>query len=260
LAESGAVEPVTSAAYLDALQRAEGCRRPHLVETTEQELLAVDREAHWRHVVGRLRGPAAGPETASLGGGTSELATVLCLTVRQYEAYCERTPPDEVLRTVNHVLADLEPVLERAEAQVTRYVSGGFLAVLRGPGHAARAVEAGLDLLAAVNEFNRPREILGLGQMPVRVTAATGVVCLGNVGTYRRMEFTALGGAVNLAVRLMRHVEAGVVCISRETRQHVGGLFTYAEEGARALNLGALGRREVYDVTGRKQGLAQGQR
>jgi serine/threonine protein kinase/class 3 adenylate cyclase/tetratricopeptide (TPR) repeat protein len=255
LADAGALPQVVCAAYLDALHRAESCRRTYLVRAIEEELQAIDREAYWRHIVGRTRGRAAMIDTSSLADGSSEAASVLFLNLRQFHPFCQGMEPEEVMQTLNHMMADLGEPLRKAEAQVTAYLGGGFMALLRGPGHAWRAVDVALELIAVVEEFNRPRAVLGLQQLPVRIGVSSGPVYLGNIGTYQKMDFTAVGHAVNLASRLVRQGETSLPCISRETRELVGDRFRYAPGSPRTLDLGTLGRHEVYDVVGRKQGL-----
>src|SRR5262249_56016141 len=92
--------------------------------------------------------------------------------------------------------------VERGDGEVRSYLGGGFMALVRGTGHAWRAVDAALELMAVLEEFNRPRAVLGLQQLPARIAVASGPACLGNVGTYQKMDFTAVGNAVNLASRL----------------------------------------------------------
>lgn len=254
LADGKSIPQIVSAAYLDALNRAEGCRRPALVRLIEEELQTIDREAHWRHVFGRTRGRSSPGDTCSLADGSSEVASVLFLNLSQFMPFCQGMEPEEVMQTLNHMMADLGEVLERVDGQVTAYLGGGFMALVRGPGHAWRAVDAALDLLAVVEEFNRPREILGLVTLPARVAVASGSVSLGNIGTYRKMDFTAVGTAVNLASRLVRQT-SGHPCVSRETREMLGERFSYAPSSPRSLELVGLGRREVWDVTGRRKGL-----
>jgi serine/threonine protein kinase/class 3 adenylate cyclase len=255
LADSGALPQIVCAAYLDALHRAESCRRTYLVSDIEEELQALDREAYWRHIVGRSRGRMAAVDTASLADGSSETASVLFLNLRQFMPFCQGMEPEEVMQTLNHLMADLGEPLRKAEAQVTAYLGGGFMALVRGPGHAWRAVDVALELLAVVEEFNRPRAVLGLQQLPVRIGVASGPLCLGNIGTYQKMDFTAVGNPVNLASRLVRQAETSSPCISKETRDLVGDRFRYAPGSPRTLDLGSLGRHEVYDVVARKQGL-----
>src|SRR5262249_37180974 len=154
----------------------------------------------------------------------------------------------EVMQTLNHLMADLEEVLARADAEVVNYLGGGFIALLRGAGHAWRGVDAALDLLHVVDEFNRPRRVLGLIPLPGRSAVASGTVFLGTIVTYRKMDFTAVGNAVNLAARLVGHAEVGQPCVSRETRDLLGDRFSFAPANPRALDLGTMGARQVWDV------------
>jgi class 3 adenylate cyclase/tetratricopeptide (TPR) repeat protein len=238
-------------ALLDALTRAEECRRPGLVRTVEEELKGIDEEAHWRHVFRRSRGRSAGLDTSSLTEGVSELASVLFLNLKGFVAFCQGMEPEEVMQTLNQLLADLGAVLERYDAHILTHLGGGFMALARGSGHAARAVDAALDMIAVVDEFNSPRTVLGLPQLPVCVSIATGPVCLGNIGTYRKMDFTVVGAAVNLAARLVRQANERQPCISREVREVVGQRF--AVDGPRAVDLEGLGRCEVWDVLRRRE-------
>jgi class 3 adenylate cyclase/tetratricopeptide (TPR) repeat protein/predicted Ser/Thr protein kinase len=255
LAGAGAISGLVSSAYLNALKRAEACRRTHLVRAIEEELKGVDDQTYWRHAFERVRGRLADSSTASLTDGTSEVATALFLNLRGFIPFCQGLTAEEVMHTLNQMMADLSEVLERYQAQVTAYLGGGFMALVRGTGHAVRGVNAALDLIGVVEEFNRPRSVLGLGQLPVRVSVASGAMFLGNIGTYHKMDFTAVGNAVNLASCLLRRAEGNWPCISRETRDLVVGRFSFSKDSPRSLELPGFGRLEVWDVIGRKQGL-----
>jgi class 3 adenylate cyclase len=254
LVVEGAPSQLITSAFREALRRAEVCRRPELVRIAEDELCAVNEEAHAQHVFERTRSRAATTDTSSLMDGVSEVATVLVLNLRGFIPFCQGMEPAEVMQTVNQMMADLEAVLDRHEAHVTAYLGGGFMALVRGSGHAQRAVEAALGLSAVMDEFNHPRAVLGLPQLPASIGVATGPLFLGNIGTYRKMDFTAVGNAVNLANRLIRHAEGRLPCLSEETRQLVGERFEYAPGNPRVLDLPGLGRREVWDLAGRRQG------
>jgi class 3 adenylate cyclase len=255
LAEAGALPQLVRGAFLDALRRAEACRRTYLVRVAEEELLALDEQAHWEHIFHRVRGRVA-TDTSSLVDGETEVATALFVNLVGFVPFCQGFDAGEVMQTVNQMMADLVDALEKHRGHVTAYLGGGFMALLRG--HGERAVAAGLDLVAVVEEFNRPRAVLGLRQLPVRIGIATGNMFLGNIGTYRRMDFTAVGAAVNLAGRLMRHADPKAPCISQETYEQVRDRFTFAPGGPRSLELADIGRREVWDVTGRREGTVDG--
>ncbi len=252
-AAAGDVKPLVVHEYLEALRRAEGCRRTYLVRVVEEELRTLDEEALAQHVFRRARGRGGPADTASLDEGVSEEATVLFLNLRGFVSFCQGLDSGEVMRTVNQMMTDLAAELERHRGFVTSYLGGGFMALVRGPGHAERAVLAALDMLAVVNDLNRPRAALGLRQLPVQISVATGSVFLGNIGTYQKMDFTAVGPPVNLASRLMRHAQTNGPCVSRETYELVRHRFEFAAGGPRALDLRDMGRREVWDVIGPKK-------
>ena len=252
LAEARAAPRLVVQALEEALRRAEAGRRGDLVESIEEELRGVDEEALWRHVFRRVRGHGAPEATASLSSGTSEMATVLFLSLKDFVPFCQGLDPEEVMLTLNQLLADLEGVLVCHGAQVMSYLGGGFMALLRQADHAERALAAALDLLAVLAEFNRPRAVLDLRQLPAWVGVASGPVFLGNIGTYRKMSFTAVGAAVNLAARLMRQASEDAPCVSQETRELAGDRFVYRADDPRHLDLEGIGRRPVWDLVGRK--------
>ena len=251
LQASKAMQRVVTQAFLDALQRAETCRRTDLVRTVEEELKTTDPEAYARHVFRRVRGPMASADTTSLASGSVEQASVLFLNLQGFMPFCQGMDPEEVLVTLNQMMSDLETELLRYKAQVTAYLGGGFMALVLGAGHADRAVDAALDLFRVIEQFNRPREVLGLRLLPVRISIASGPVFLGNIGTYRKMDFTAVGQPVNLASRLVRYGEDKSPCVSQETYELVQSRFVFKADGPRTVELKGIGKRQVWDVIGR---------
>ncbi len=240
-------------AFREALERAEFCRRSNLVRVVEDELKAVDEETYWRHIVGRLRGRGHPHDTSSLVEGESETATVLFLNLRHFSAFCQGLDAEAAMLALNQILADMTAVLDRYQARITCHLGGGFMALVRNTDHAERAVHAALDLLQVASEFNRPRVILGLRLLPVSIGIASGAVCLGNIGTYYKLEFTAVGIPATLAAWLMRQADSSAPCISQETYHMVQDRFLFREGNPRRLEHKSLGFRDVYDVIGRKE-------
>jgi adenylate cyclase len=148
-------------------------------------------------------------------------------------------------------MADFVEALRRNGVTVNQYLGDGFMAIVRGERHAPRAVAAGLDLVETVRAFNRPRDLLGVDGLAARVGVATGEVLLSNVGTYDKMDFTAIGVPVNTAARLQTEGRPMHPCISERTRDAVGGEFAFLPDSPRDADLKGLGRERVWDVAGR---------
>jgi adenylate cyclase len=224
-----------------------------MVVLIEDELKGVDEEAHWKHVFHRARGRGATTRTASLDDGESEVVSVLFLNLVGFVPFCQGFDAVEVMRTLNQMMSDLAEVLERQHGFVTSYLGGGFMSVFRGHDHAERAVQASLDMIAVVDTFNRPRVVLGLRQLLVRIGIASGSVFLGNIGTYYKMDFTAVGMPVNLASRLLRQADPNRPCISVETYEMVRHRFEFADGNPRTQELLGIGARQMWDVMARKR-------
>jgi class 3 adenylate cyclase/predicted Ser/Thr protein kinase len=244
--------PLVTRAFVEALERAEACRRAELVRTIEEELREVDPEVYLRHIYRRVRGRGASEDTPSLTTGASEVVTVMFLELQGFAACTRGMDPEEVMMTLNQMMADLEVVLDRHDAKVTTYFGDGFMVLLREARNAERAVQAALDLVAALQEFNRPREVLGLPLYQARIGINTGSAFLGNVGTYHKMSSTAVGTTVVLASRLLSWAEPGLPCISRSTYELVQEEFTCKAGNPRLVTPMGFNPCQVWDVSGRR--------
>jgi adenylate cyclase len=206
----------------------------------------VDFEAYLRHVYRRARGLDVEDDEPSLSGGTSAPGSVLLLDLPGFADYSQKLDGESVLMTYNQLMADFADVLGRHQARITSYRGNGVMAVVRDARHAERAVRAALGLVAAVEELNRPRRLLELPLFHVRIGVNSGEVLLGNVGTYQKMDLTALGAAVDLAGALRNEAEPGLPCLSRATWELVRDRFTFRDPPRRVRLAGA--EAEVWDV------------
>jgi class 3 adenylate cyclase len=84
------------------------------------------------------------------------------------------------------------------------------------------------------------------------VGLATGEVFIGNIGTYEKMSFAAIGTTTNLAARLQSAAEPGLPCISRATFEEVKGRFRFIAGGGRTALAKGLADQQVWDVTDRE--------
>jgi class 3 adenylate cyclase len=248
LAAAGEPAALVIQTLREALRSAEACRRAELVERIETELRCLDPEAYWSHLFQRVRGRAVTEGATSLLSGSRETGTVLYLDLKGSTEYALGRDPEDVMMTINQMMAESVAVLRRYDARVSAFRGDGFLALLRGPDHALRAVHAGLDLTQAIVAFNAPREVLGLPLFTTRVGIATGELFFGNVGTYDKMDYTALGTTANLGARLESAAQPGYPCISQATYEMVRDRFNYREGSPRKCELKGLGEHLMWDV------------
>lgn len=240
------------AELLDALDRAEQCRRGHLVRAVEEQLARVDPLRHCLHGYRRARGRAVEEDTVSLVTGVQEEVTVIFLDLQGFTDFSRGEEPEAVFLLLNQIFYDLSAVMERHSMMANQYLGDGFMAVVRGDRHALRAVDAAWEMMEAIDGFNAPRRVLALPVLCARVGVNTGAVFLGNVGTYHKIDFTAIGTTTNMASRIQHEGVVGVPCISASTHEQVKDHFVFGAGSPRTAHLKGLGEKILWDVTGRR--------
>jgi adenylate cyclase len=202
--------------------------------------LASERERRYiREAFGRYVSPAVlariekSPDALRLGGVNRDI-TVLFMDIRNFTPLSETLTPQETVRFLNTLHGALsEPVLE-SEGTIDKYIGDSIMAFWNAPldveDHPKRAAQAALGMSAALAELNR-NDAFGLGpDRPVSIGIGinTGIACVGNMGTLRRLNYSAVGDTVNTAARIESACkEAGAeILLSEETASRLTGFRT----------------------------------
>ncbi|MBE3598576.1 MAG: adenylate/guanylate cyclase domain-containing protein [Limnochordaceae bacterium] len=208
------------------------------------------------------------PDLPAVGGARRKVA-VLMADLCSFTPFAERHAPEQVVEALNAYLeAMARPVLE-AGGMLDKYLGDGILAVfgapVGSPGAARRALLASMAIVERVQALNRARASSGRCALDVRVAIHAGEVIVGNVGIPERLDYTAIGDAVNLASRLQDLAGPGEVVASvpaMEAARTETGVPPPAPRGWQRFGPETVtlrGRREpVAVVRWRKTGLATG--
>lgn len=165
----------------------------------------------------------------SLAGELREV-TVLITDIRGYTALTERLGAAEVVALLNEYFGILVDVVIQQDGVIDKFMGDALLCWFGAPvpieDHAARAVQAAEAMLERTAAWNAERVARGQPPIPTGIGIATGKVVVGNIGSPKRLEYTAIGDAVNLASRLCGKAGAGEILV--EAR--VGGTGTRFED------------------------------
>ncbi len=144
-------------------------------------------------------------------------------------AMAEHLDPEEWAEIMQEAFLYMLAPIERYGGMVARMMGDGFLAFFGAPiaheDDPRRAVLAGMDIHSELSPFSEEiREDYGL-EFVVRVGINTGPVVVGEIGSDRNLEYTAMGDAINLAARMETLAQPGTVQISANTYRLVAPLF-----------------------------------
>jgi class 3 adenylate cyclase len=141
----------------------------------------------------------------NLSGARYE-ATVMFTDIRGFTAMSERLEPEEVFAFLNDYLGRMIEVIAARGGIIDKFLGDGILAVFGLPvasaDHAARALGAALDMRARLAELNEERARSDREAVRIGIGMHSGQVIAGNVGSQRKLQYTVIGDAVNVASRL----------------------------------------------------------
>ena len=148
----------------------------------------------------------------------------------------ERLDPEELKLVVADAIARMIDAIEAFGGTIKDLAGDGVLALFGAPvaheDDPERAIRAGLRIVDDVASYAREVEaawsVEGFG---VRVGIETGLVVVGAIGAGSRVEYAALGDAVNTAARLQARAEPDSVLVGEETRRMAPDLFEWGDPG-----------------------------
>ena len=145
-------------------------------------------------------------------GGVRLIGTVLFTDLRGFTTFAEHTAPDRVIDVLNRFLSEMSDAVLDNGGTLVSYLGDGLLAVFGAPiecdDHADRRspLRGRCSTAAAALQRLARREEHAAG-FAMGVGVSSGPLMSGNVGSERRLEYTAIGDTVNTASRIEAHTK-----------------------------------------------------
>ncbi len=175
-------------------------------------------------------------------GGVDPLApqerevTVLFSDIVSFTKMSEGLPPTTLAAFIREYLTTMTDIIFSHGGTIDKYIGDAIMALfgapLDNPAAAVCAIRAALEMKEAIRPMKPPKE--GMDQLRVRFGINTGHLTVGNLGSSRRVEYTALGDTVNVASRLQTFARPDEIVISEMTYSKPGveGQFAVEQIGA----------------------------
>jgi class 3 adenylate cyclase/tetratricopeptide (TPR) repeat protein len=167
--------------------------------------------------------------------GERRVVTMLFCDVKGSTEAAEHMDPEDWGEIINGAFEYMIRPVYQYEGIVARMMGDGLLAFFGAPiaheDDPQRAILAGLGIVSELGPYREKVQASHGIDFNVRVGINTGLVVVGTVGSDLRMEYTALGDAINLASRMEQTAIPGTVQISHDTYKLVKDLFEFEELG-----------------------------
>jgi adenylate cyclase len=200
-----------------------------------------------------------GDGEAALGGVRQEVS-VLFSDIRSYTALTERADAHQVVEMLNEYFTYMVDVVFHHGGILDKFIGDAIMAVFGAPFarpevDPINAVSTALDMQTQLATYNEERRRRGQRPIDIGIGISTGEVVCGNIGSEKRMDYTAIGDGVNLASRLEGATKqyGARIMISEFTRDKVASGFVVRELD-RIRVKGKQHPVRVYEVLGRQGG------
>jgi adenylate cyclase len=181
---------------------------------------------------------AAADQELKLGGINKELS-ILFLDIRGFTALSERLKPEEVVDFLNMMFNLITEKALDNRGTIDKFIGDAamivFNAPLDVPNHEYYAVKTAYDIQQGMKQVREDIYQKYEVEISVGVGINTGNVVVGNIGSYLRVDYTAIGDNVNIAARIESNTVANQILVSEVTYERTQESFEYSYIGERMM-------------------------
>ncbi|MBW2994171.1 adenylate/guanylate cyclase domain-containing protein, partial [Candidatus Woesearchaeota archaeon] len=172
------------------------------------------------------------PSKLKLGGARKEI-TVFFSDIRGFTTISEKLTPEKLVHVLNEYLTAMTDIVMKHSGVVDKYIGDAIMAFwgapLVQPNHAEMACNTSLDMMTKLGELQKKWAKEKFPEINIGIGLNTGHAVIGNMGSYERFDYTAMGDTINLGSRLEGLTKSYRVWIiaSESTKKAVKGKFVF---------------------------------
>src|SRR4051812_31968626 len=226
-----------------------GIRNSRFTEQVRRE--AQVRSNFERYFAPNIAAEIAQQDTVVPLGGERRPITILFSDIRGFTSMAESMGPDAIAQLLTEYFSEMVEIIFEHGGTLDKFVGDAIMALWGTPiAHADdpdRALRAAVAMQQGVARLNEQWALAGRPEIGVGIGINYGEVFAGNIGSHRRLEYTVIGDAVNVANRLCSEAAPGEILVSEALCQVVKDQAEYEYLPAMALR-GRTRSVQVYRV------------
>jgi adenylate cyclase len=167
-------------------------------------------------------------------GGEEQWVSVMFTDVQGFTTMAEELPPAVLATALGRYLDVMAGIIQgETRGTIDKYIGDAIMALWNAPApvedHAAMACRAALRCREAGRELSHSPEWRGLPAFETRFGLHCGEALVGHFGAHDRMNYTAIGDAINLAARLesLNKQYGTTILASEQIHERAGGEFIF---------------------------------
>ncbi|MCC3376356.1 CHASE2 domain-containing protein [Cohnella sp. REN36] len=166
-------------------------------------------------------------------GGDAKQITVLFLDIRGFTPLSEKLTPPELVDTLNTMFNMITETTLRHRGTIDKFIGDAAMILFNAPldveDHERLAVRTAYEIQQGMVDIReRIRERYGC-EVNVGIGIHTGQAVVGNIGSYLRVDYTAIGDNVNIAARIESQTKPGQIMVSEAVFERTRTNFRYDE-------------------------------
>lgn len=145
------------------------------------------------------------PEKLNLGGEKRNI-TIFFSDIRGFTSISEKLEPEELVHLLNEYLTEMTTIITKDQGLVDKYMGDAIMALWGAPleqvNHAEMACSSSLEMIEKLRELQKKWKNDDIPSFDIGIGLNSGDAIVGNMGSYDRFDYTAMGDNVNLASRI----------------------------------------------------------
>jgi adenylate cyclase len=195
-------------------------------------------------------------EVEQSNSGIKKVITVMFADIRGFTAMSENMDPKDISGLLNEYFNKMTAIIFKNKGTIDKFIGDAIMVLFGAPididDAPLAAVRTALEMTRELKQMSLKWSDKTDQTLEIGIGINTGEAFIGNLGTDRHKEYSALGDTVNTAARLESHAKKGQILISESVLKCVADKIKYGALEPITLR-GKSKQQEVFEVTALKE-------